>query len=80
MGRVSDNAFGIDRHGDKDQPCKRRRAAAHHEKKVIPMIQHRIFLSSDFDALGVNLNEDIGTAFKAPVTVISIMVRAERAC
>src|SRR5579864_855796 len=38
MCQVSDNDIWLDRHCDENQPCERRRAAAYHDKKVIPLI------------------------------------------
>jgi hypothetical protein len=39
MGRVSENDLVIDRHRDENQTCQCRGAAAHHDKKVIPLIR-----------------------------------------
>jgi hypothetical protein len=38
MCRVSDNDIWLDRHCDENQPRERRRAAAYHDKEVIPLI------------------------------------------
>src|SRR6185437_11111999 len=40
VGGVADDGLGIDRHGDEDQTGQRRRAAAHHDKKITPRLQH----------------------------------------
>jgi hypothetical protein len=40
----------IDRHRDEDQICECRRAAAHHNKKVIPLIGHLGTLAHSSDS------------------------------